>query len=129
MKTLVQTLFFILLSGSVYSQDLAGHWNGALQIQGNQLRIVFHVTQKNNRYETTLDSPDQNVSDINVTTTKVDYPNVRFEIASLGIVYEGTLTDQVLTGKWVQAGNAWFLALSKSKDASGKAPAKTGKNP
>jgi len=64
-----------------------------------------------------MDSPDQNVKDIIVTTTTFSSPNVRFEISSIGAVYEGVMSnDQVtITGKWMQSGVTLPLILEKNK--------------
>jgi uncharacterized protein len=116
MKTLALTIFLILMSPALYSQDLTGQWNGTLNVQGTQLRIVFHVNKTNNQYEATLDSPDQNVSGIKVTTTNFSYPSVKFEISGIKAVYEGTMSDKSITGKWMQSGQTFLLILSKTED-------------
>ena len=116
MKTLMQTVVLMLMTSIMYGQELEGQWSGALSVQGNQLRIVFHVTKINNRYEATLDSPDQNASGIKVTAANFTYPNVKFEISGLGTVYEGTMSNKSITGKWVQSGTALFLVLTKDEE-------------
>ncbi len=120
MKTLAQTIFLILMSCTLYCQDLAGEWSGTLNASGNQIRVVFYVNKNNTHYESKMESPSQNVSGISVATTNFDYPNVKFEIPILGAVYEGIMSDKGITGKWVQSGTALFLALSKSEDAGDK---------
>jgi uncharacterized protein len=115
MKTLTQTVFLILISSWSYGQEITGEWKGALEVQGTRLRIVFHVNKINNQLEATVDSPDQNAAGIKVTAVNFVYPNVKFEVSSTGGVYEGTMSsDKTITGKWVQAGTAYFLALVKS---------------
>jgi uncharacterized protein len=120
MKTLTLTISFILISYTLYGQDLAGQWNGALYVQENQIRIVFHVLKINNQYEATMDSPDQNASGIKVTTTSFSYPNVKFEISTLGVIYEGIVSDKSITGKWAQSGTELFLVLLRSEDSPNK---------
>jgi uncharacterized protein len=120
MKTLPQTIFLILMSCTLNGQDLAGQWNGTLNVQGTQLRIVFRVDKTSDQYNAILDSPDQNSSGVNVTTTNFSYPDVRFEISSIGAVYEGTMSDKGITGKWVQSGTSLFLALLKNEDSAFK---------
>jgi uncharacterized protein len=115
MKTLVQMLFLVLMSAAFYDEDLAGDWNGTLNVPGAQLRLVFHVTKTDNGYKTSMDSPDQNVSGIPVTTTDFTYPNVKFQISNLGVVYEGTLSNNRITGKWMQSGQTFPLVLSKTE--------------
>ena len=67
-----------------------------------------------------MDSPTQNVIGISVAITNFDYPNVKFDIPILGAVYEGIMSDKGITGKWVQAGTALFLTLSKSEGSTNK---------
>jgi hypothetical protein len=120
MKTLTQTVFLILMSCTLNAQDLPGQWKGTLNVQGTQLRIVFHIDKTGDRYHATLDSPDQNASGVKVTTTIFTYPDVKFEISSIGAVYEGTMSDKGITGKWVQSGTSLFLALLKNEDSAHK---------
>lgn len=117
MKAFIQTTLFILISCMLNGQDFAGEWNGALNVQGNQIRIVLHVNKVNDLYEATMDSPDQNASGIKVTSVRFSYPNVTLEISSIGAIYEGVMTDEGITGKWVQSGTSLFLALLKSGEA------------
>jgi uncharacterized protein len=114
MKTFAQTIFFILTWCTLYSQDLPGEWSGTLNTSGKQIRVVFHVNKNDTHYEAKMDSPSQNVSGISVATTNFDYP----KIPILGAVYEGIMSDNGITGKWLQAGTALFLALSKGEDST-----------
>jgi hypothetical protein len=118
MKTLTTILFF-LMPVTFFNQELAGQWNGTLRVQGTDLRIVLHVKKNSNEYEATFDSPDQNANGIKVTATTFSYPQVKFEIASLGAAYEGVMSDEGITGKWVQSSTALFLMLVKSEGAPG----------
>jgi hypothetical protein len=117
MKTLALMICVFLISSAFYSEDLKGDWNGTLVIPGGQLRLVFHVIKTDDGYKTTMDSPDQNVSGIPVTTTSFNNPNVKFEISNLGVVYEGTLTDKGITGKWMQSGQTLPFDLSRTGEA------------
>lgn len=120
MKALLQTTVLIFITSITYGQSIAGHWNGTLRVQGNQIRIVFHVTKINDQYEATLDSPDQNATDIKVTTVNFSYPNVSFEISGIGAAYEGIVSGKSITGKWTQSGTALFLTLLKKEDSIDK---------
>ena len=116
----MQTMVLILMTSIVYGQDIIGEWKGTLSIQGNQLAIIFYIKKANNQYEVTLDSPDQNVIGIKVTGTEFRYPKVKFEISDINAVYEGTLSEKSISGKWLQSGTALFLAIVKKEDASDK---------
>ena len=114
MKKLAHVIFLIILSSTLYSQDLAGQWNGTLHVQGNEFRIVFHIVKTDNQYTATMDSLDQNTSGIPVSVVNFDPPNVKLEITGIGMVYEGTLSDNKITGKWMQAGQSFPLVLIKA---------------
>lgn len=118
MKIIVLMILCIMMSYVLFGQDVVGDWNGALSVQGRQIRIVFHVSKVNNQYEATMDSPDQNATGTKVTLTNFTYPNVTFEISSIGAVYEGTMSDKGITGKWMQSGTALFMVLVKRENAS-----------
>jgi len=118
MKALVQLFFFVLISSAMYGQDVKGEWSGALFVQGTSFRIVFHIAKEADQYKATMDSPDQNTSGVPVTSVSFNYPNIKLEILPIGMVYEGTMTDNQITGKWMQAGQIFPLILSKTESPS-----------
>ncbi len=115
MKKLLQITTLIFLAVTAHSQDLQGRWNGTLSVQGSTYRIVFDVSKTDKRYKATLDSPDQNTSGILVTSININDRKVKFEISGIGTVYEGTLSNDLITGKWMQAGQTFPLVLSKTQ--------------
>ena len=118
MKTLVQLFFCVLISSTLYGQDVKGEWSGALHVHGASFRIVFHVAKEDNQYKATMDSPDQNTNGIPVTSVSFNHPNIKLEILPIGMVYEGTMTDNQITGKWMQAGQTFPLILLKTESPS-----------
>jgi uncharacterized protein len=116
----IQTIALTLMASILYGQDITGQWNGALRVQGKEIRLIFHVNKANSQYEATMDSPDQNASGLKVTIANFNYPNVKLEISDLGAVYEGTLSNESISGKWIQSGTVLFLALLKKEDTPAK---------
>jgi len=114
---LAKVIALILMTSIVYGQELAGEWNGALTVQGNQIRLVFHVSKKDKSYSATMDSPDQGATGTTVTLTDFKYPKVKFEIGSLGAIYEGVMSQNTVTGKWLQSGTALFLILVRKEES------------
>jgi len=114
MKTLIKITLLLLVTFSSYAQDIKGDWNGALNVNGTYLRIVFHVAKTDKEYKVTMDSPDQNSSGIEVTSVSFNSQNVKFEISNIGMVYEATLSGNQITGKWMQSGRTFDLVLSKT---------------
>ena len=116
MKKVVFILLIILTTLPIYGQDITGEWNGVLKVQGIQLRLVFHITNEEKGYSSTMDSPDQGANGIPVTSTKYENSILIMGISTLGAHYEGTLDDKnVFIGIFKQAGQSFPLNLSKEK--------------
>jgi len=118
MKLLAVTTLLILMSPALYSQDLTGQWSGTLNVQGTQLRLIFHVLKTDTLFKATMDSPDQKANGSPVTTVNFNYPNLKFKISNLGAVYEGTMSGNRIAGKWMQSGQTFLLDLSKTEPTS-----------
>jgi len=110
---------FILVFGtisSIFSQDITGTWNGLLKVQGMQLSLVFHINKTENKFSSTMDSPDQKAFGIPVTTTNFENLKLTIAIANAGIEYEGVLgTDGNINGTFKQSGQSFPMNLSKGK--------------
>ncbi len=116
MKTFSIILISILTSITLSAQDITGQWNGALKVQGTQLRLVFNVTKTDNAISSTMDSPDQGAKGIPTTTTSFENSILKITIASAKIEYEGTLgQDNVIVGTFKQGGQSFPMNLSKEK--------------
>lgn len=96
------------------AQDITGQWNGALNIQGTQLRLVLHISKSEAGFSSTMDSPDQGANGIPVTSTAFENATLKFEIANLQAKYEGLLSaDGIITGTFTQGGQSFPLVLSR----------------
>lgn len=116
MKTFSILLISLLISISLSAQDITGQWNGALKIQGTQLRLVFNVTKTDNGLSATMDSPDQGAKGIPTTTASFENSILKITIASSKIEYSGTLgKDNNIIGTFKQGGQSFPMNLSKEK--------------
>lgn len=114
MRTFSILLISLLTSISLSAQDITGQWNGALKVQGTQLRLVFNVTKTNNGVSSTMDSPDQGAKGIPTTTTNFENSILKITIANAKIEYEGTLgKDNIIVGTFKQGGQSFSMNLSK----------------
>jgi len=115
----MKKLFLLLVafcSTAVFSQDITGEWNGILKIPGKQLTIIFKISKLGEGYSATLDSPDQRVAGVQVTTTTFVSPVLKLSIAGAGIEYEGVLgEDKIIRGNFKQSGMTYPMELSKEK--------------
>jgi hypothetical protein len=106
MKAILALLMMLTTTLFVNAQDITGQWNGVLQVQGMQLRVVFNVSKTDNGYSSTMDSPDQGAKGIPVTNTSFENAKVRFEVANARIEYLGELKENKIVGTFKQGGQA-----------------------
>ncbi len=106
-----------LVTNALFGQNIAGQWNGILKVQGTQLRIVFNISQAENGFSSTMDSPDQGAKGIPVTSTSFENQTIKLVVANLGVEYRGTLDkDNVIVGDFKQAGMSFPMNLSREKN-------------
>lgn len=106
-------LVFLCFSANIFSQNIVGDWYGKLELPGMNLRILFHVTESEGIYTTTMDSPDQGANDIPTTATTFNKNILSIHIENMGISYKGTLKNKTITGIFIQNGHEISLTLSK----------------
>jgi uncharacterized protein len=105
------TLFF---SGEYFSQSqFAGIWQGPLQFNNVELRIVFRITDHGDSLSALLDSPDQGAKDIPVNSVAATDSSIRLNVNIINGYYEGTYRGDSIDGKWVQGGMTLPLVLKK----------------
>lgn len=113
MRQITILLYSFLISIPLNSQDITGDWYGNLDVQGIQLRLVFHIIQTDAGYSATMDSPDQGAKGIPITTTTFDNALLRIEATNIGATYEGNLKGDYIEGIFRQAGQEFPLILSR----------------
>ena len=122
-------LFFMLLSAmNAFSQDIIGEWDGALNIQGKSLRLVFHISKTDAGLSATMDSPDQGAKGIQMSQVAFENGVVTIELRAASIKYTGTLDKNTLTGTFSQGGMNIPLNLTKNEQAVEIVPVAVDKN-
>jgi uncharacterized protein (TIGR03435 family) len=93
-----------VLIAAVYAQDVAGIWQGTVQIQGRDIRLQFRVTSDGG-LKGLMYSLDQGSGAIPATVT-VQSGSVKFDMPGIGGRYEGRLSADgtTLDGKMSQLG-------------------------
>ena len=51
MKKVISAILILLATANIFAQNIEGQWNGVLDIQGTQLRIVFNITKTATGYQ------------------------------------------------------------------------------
>jgi len=114
MKRFITIILMSLVSFSLIAQDYTGTWHGLLKASGIQLRVIFHVTEAENGYSTTMDSPYQGVSGIPVTHTIIENPSIIFEITNAQIKYVGHFKEDKIVGIFKQRGKEFPMDLTRA---------------
>jgi hypothetical protein len=111
----------IMLTNSLSAQNitkkntLPGAWFGRISVDGNDLRIVFHMKLiEKDSLIATLDSPDQGGKDIPVGPVILIEKKLVIQAPDLNGEYNGTITgDSTMVGTWTQNGAVFPLNLKK----------------
>lgn len=100
--------------------DIDGAWLGTLDTGAMKLRVVFHITNTEDGLTATMDSLDQGMHGLPMTSVSRNGGSLKIEAKQLLGVFEGTISSDQSTidGKWTQAGNTLPLVLKRTKDVS-----------
>ena len=86
-------VFLLVISNLITAQSVLGDWNGAIEVQGMQLRLVFHIMEDGENLKATLDSPDQGANGIPVEKVTFEEKELIIEMPNLGLNYTATLNE------------------------------------
>lgn len=130
-KVVIGTLAGLLILGTapflqarthmfLSKDDITGMWEGTLDVGQAKLRLLIKIEKtEEGKYNATMDSIDQGVSDIPLTSMELDGKTVRFAHAQLTVAYEGTLSEDggTITGTFTQGGRSFPLNLARTDKA------------
>jgi pimeloyl-ACP methyl ester carboxylesterase len=104
---------------AVSDHPLAGDWNGVLDVMGSQLRLVFHVTEAQGVFTSTMDSPDQGAFGMKVDTTVVNGNEIVWTNKRIGMKASGEYMpdSSFITVDFNQAGRSMPLKLGREEVA------------
>lgn len=112
-KTGLIALFIFLFMTNLTAQSVTGDWKGTLSIQGMNLDLIFHISGDNAALVTTMDVPLQGATGIPVDKTELNGDKLTFSVAAAGIVYNGQLQGDSISGTFEQQGMKLPLVLKK----------------
>lgn len=132
MQSIIKFIFklaFLLGAFAASAQDVSGTWKGALNIQGMELPIVFNISQSDDGYATTLDSPKQNAYDMPTDKTTFADNKLTITYARIGMEYTAAYEDGMFTGTFNQNGQTFPLELKKGEKEPKKIKPQEPKKP
>lgn len=96
--------------------DIDGKWEGSIDAGHATLPVIFTIITYEDGISATLDSPDQNLIRIPVTSITRTGLKVNMSLKQFGATYAGTLDVELKTivGQWSQGGNDLQLNLKRS---------------
>lgn len=101
---------------------LEGNWAGSLQAGDAVLHLVLHVSKSpDGVFKATIDSLDQGVYGIEVTSLTQNDSDVRFSVSSVGAQFEGKFSadHSAIEGTWSQGNVGLPLAFHRQAAGSG----------
>ncbi|MEQ9308583.1 MAG: alpha/beta fold hydrolase [Balneolaceae bacterium] len=115
-NTLHTILITILLlsSGSVFAQSITGDWYGSLNVQGMNMKLVFHIMENDDGYSATFDSPGQGASGIPFTSAVRNENTITLSADNIAATYTAALENEKLNGIWKQGVNEFELVMSRT---------------
>ncbi|MDX1489882.1 MAG: hypothetical protein R3332_01235 [Pseudohongiellaceae bacterium] len=94
---------FLQSCASSNSPQLAGEWAGTLSVAGQNLRLVFHISESSSGYTTEIESVDQGGVKI-PSNLEVDGNSLKFWVEAIQMEYNATVEGDVIIGDFKQFG-------------------------
>lgn len=104
-KSLLVIGLVVLANTVSLAQDIIGDWNGTLQVNGAELRLVLHLSKNSEGgLNATLDSIDQNANGIPITSATLENSHLSLKINAVNGTYEGKVNADAseIDGTWNQ---------------------------
>ena len=107
MKRLIATVILLLGLLSMASAQ-TGTWSGALDVQGTQLTLVFHLDDE----KPTIDCPDQGIKGFALQVERTAFGKISIQIPAIAASYEGQWLNDHIYGTYSQMGVSLPLTLT-----------------
>lgn len=98
--------------------SIAGEWNGALEVPGQTLAISIRFDDHGGG---TISIPEQGAKDLPLSKLEVKERGVHFELTAAGAVFDGTRTDETISGTLHQGGMEMKFTISRARAAQQEA--------
>lgn len=114
------TLGLILGYSSLWAADIAGTWEGSLEVApGNALKVQFIIAENaDGSIAVTLNSPESGaIKNVAANSASLAGNVLTLEVSELSGAYAGVLQDGSIAGEWKQLDQVFPLALKPYKEA------------
>ncbi|QWX82974.1 S9 family peptidase [Cellulophaga sp. HaHaR_3_176] len=116
----IRFIFFVLFTVTTLSaqfanaQDVSGSWKGTLTVQGNDMPLIFNITETDGELTTTMDSPAQGATGIPMDETTLVDKELTIVFKQAGIKYVGAIENDKISGTFYQGEMEFPLVLEKT---------------
>jgi uncharacterized protein len=119
-KVMKRILLISILTISIsplFSQNIVGNWNGNIDVNGNQIPIVFHFYKDSTgKIDGKWDSPKQNANGLPFSEIKIAGDSINLDIKMISGTYAGKfIGEDSITGIWHQGGGTIPLDFARKK--------------
>lgn len=106
MRTNLLLVFVVLVCSIIsYAQEINGTWHGSLDINGQKIRVAFHVSKDGG----TMDIPQQGVRGVPVNLSLLTQDSISLNLPTIGMSYNGKRSHNKIKGIFNQ--NGIFLPM------------------
>lgn len=116
MKTKYLIGLFLCTVQMFFSQNIIGSWYGNLDVQGQQLPLVFHIEKDGNDLKSSFDSPLQGAKGIPIKKIVFENNDLTLDATDLGISYKGKYLNDKIEGTFSQSGMNFPLVLTRNTE-------------
>ena len=135
MIRLFSLLTLLVSIPSAAQPDIVGDWSGSIDVSEVQsgagsLTVIFHVSDGDEGYAATLDSPDQGAFGLPLSDVAFDGETFSANLAAASASYSGIFDAEgsQIVGRWTQGANTMLLVLTPF-EAPEESPAAEGPKP
>jgi CubicO group peptidase (beta-lactamase class C family) len=89
---IITAAFATLLANAAHAQDIAGDWQGKLQVPGSELRLVLHIVKSDTGWNALLYDIDNSSEGTPVSSITLQNSTVKFSVDKNHVTYEGQLS-------------------------------------
>src|SRR5690606_25282217 len=94
----------IIFIMNVNAQSITGDWKGNLSVQRTTLELIFHISNNDGVYTSTMDVPAQGAAGIPVQKTEFINNELKINVPAAQINFSGQLSGDSIAGDFEQMG-------------------------
>jgi len=99
---------------SVQNKKILGDWQGKIDSKGIKLDVIFHITEDEGKFTSTIYIPIQEPTGFVMNKTEIDGDNISISSTQIEISFNGKFLNDQIIGEFHQDGRSAALTLTNS---------------